>query len=219
MAPMTPATQSSTRTGMTTPRLITWALIGVAALMVVADLIQATALATGRVLVSAGGANPRLSLDGIPHLFTSEARAGTVEALSDTALSSRALLTVPSLLHAAVVVATTVLVLQIVRAVAANEPFSAPTLRRWRRLALVLLIGGTAQVIADSVANTHLITTIESYYGGDRSTPAEQAMMLGGDFAPVGANILVIAAGLVALALTAAFRSGARLAKDVDGLV
>lgn len=219
MAPTTSATQGSTRTTPTAPRIVAWVLVGAATLMVLADLVQATALATGRVLISAGGDNPRLSPDGLPNLFAPEARAGTLLMLGDTALPTRLLLTIPSLLHAAVVVAATVFVLQIVRAVAANNPFSEPTLRHWRRLTAILLVGGIAQVIADSAVNSYLVTAVGHYLGSDRATLEEQALIPGGDFAPVGANLPVIAAGLVALALTAAFRSGARLTKDTDGLV
>jgi hypothetical protein len=55
-------------------------------------------------------------------------------------------------------------------------------------------------------------------------TPEQQDAFLGGDYQSIGTNlpqwpVSVIVAGLVAAALTAAFRAGARLEDDVDGVV
>lgn len=214
-----PATGNAALRAHRQPYIVAGAVVGVATLMVLADLVQTIALGTGHVLVSAGGADPRLSLDALPQLFASGIRAGTVDALATTSVTTRLLFTLPALLHAAVVIVAAIHLLQITRGIVAGEPFSAHALGRWRGLAVTLICGGIAQMAADITANSYLTARIEEYYGVDRIPPESHTMLLGGTFAPVGANIPMILAGFVALALTVAFRAGAQLAEDADGLV
>lgn len=198
--------------------VIAGAILGVAVLSVVADLLNAGALGAGRVIVTSTGANPRLVLDALPELLQSDARAGAAPMLADAGIGMRILFMVPSLFHATMVIAAAALLLGALRGIAAGRPFSPPVLERWRRMSLVLLGGGVVQLVLDTTVTNRLGTWIGHYYGLDRS-PAGEVHPVGGDFASIGANAPTIVAGLVALALTAAFRTGARLVEDADGLV
>lgn len=200
-------------------RVAVGVIVAVAALMVIADVIQAIALGTGRVLVRTGGTNPRASLDGLARLITSGSGGGAAEAVRGAGLVDRFLVLVPSLLHVAVVVLATILLLRIMHGVSAGEPFSASIRRCWQQLAVVLLCGGAAQMVVDLVVSFRLTEIINHYFGVDRTPLAERILTTGIDFTPVSTNVPTIVAGLVALALTAAFRTGARLVEDADGLV
>jgi len=201
-----------------TPRAVGGVIVGVAALMVLADLIQAFALTTGRVLTT-GGANPRLSLDAVSQLLWGADGPGMVDALVGAGSFTRFLYIVPSLLHATVITVATLLLLQIMHGIAVGKPFSETVLRRWKELAAVLVGGAIAQMVADIVAAAHLSKQIGIFYGVDRAGLADPAPMLRGDFSPVGASIPVLIAGLLAIGLTSAFRAGARLAEAADGLI
>lgn len=199
-------------------RVVPGVVLGLASLVVVADLVQAVALASGRVLVGAGGARPRLAPDGLLHLLTAGSGAGTLT-LVDVGPGSRLLLVAPSLLHATVTVTAVALLLQIVGSITAGRPFTARTVRAWHRLAGVLIGGGLAQIAVDVAAGTHLDGLLDQHLGTDRLAAADQALQLGHDAAAVGAGAPVVVAGLVALALAVAFRAGARLEAETDGLV
>lgn len=199
-------------------RVIVGTILGVVVLSVIADLLNAVALGAGRVIVTSTGANPRLVLDALPELLQSDARAGAPQMLVDAGIGTRILYMIPSLFHAAMVIVVATLLLGALRGIAAGRPFSPPVLARWRRMSLALLGGGVVQLALDTTVTNHLGTWIGHYYGLDRS-PASDVHAVGGDFASVAANAPTIVAGLVALALTAAFRAGARLVEDADGLV
>ena len=201
-----------------TQRAVAWTILGVVVLSVIADLVHVGALGTGRVIVTASGANPRLVLDALPELLQSDARAGAPAVLADAGMGTRILFMVPSLFHAAMIVAATTLLLGALRGIAAGRPFTPSVLARWRQMSLVLLVGGAVQLVLDTIATNHLGTWIGHFYGLDRER-AGDVQRIGGDFASVGANAPTIVAGLVALALTAAFLVGARLAEDADGVV
>ncbi|PFG34240.1 DUF2975 domain-containing protein [Sanguibacter antarcticus] len=199
-------------------RIAAGAVVGVAALAVLADLLQAITFATPWTVPIAATANPRLALAPLPQLFASDVHAGILEA-GDAGWSTRLLYVGPSLLHAAVVVVATILLLRIMHAIAAREPFSARTVRAWPQLAAALLCGGVAQLIVDTVANDRLTAWATLTYGADRSAPGAPGTTLSEGMAAVGANVPTVVVGLLALALTAAFHAGAKLAEDADGLV
>jgi hypothetical protein len=94
----------------------------------------------------------------------------------------------------------------------------------WRTLSLALLLGGIIQGLADTIAGVYLASRIGLLFGAGHVTSEQADSFLGGDYQVIGTNIpqwpvVVIVAGLVALALTAAFRAGTRLEREVDGVV
>lgn len=186
------------------------------------DLVQVITISTGRVLFALGGSDGRLPLSSLPQLLQADLREGTQGTLADAALSLRLLAAVPSLVHALTITAAAVLLIGILHRVSLGRPFTGEVLSRWRWLTIVLLAGGVLQALADTGANLYLSTRL-GFFGAGFDAEA-QAAFLGGDYAGIGTNvpqwpIPILLAGVVALALGAAFRAGARLEEEVDGVV
>ena len=205
-------------------RLVRAVLLIVATLTVVSDATRVITITTGRVLFAMGGADGRLPLSHLPQLLQADLSEGASGTLADADLSLRLLSALPAVLHAVTIVLATVFLLRALRGVALARPFDAFVLTSWRRLSIALLAGGIAQGLADTAATTYLNTRIGLLFGAGQVTPDERDAFLGGDYQSIGTNlpqwpVAVVVAGLVAAALTVAFRAGARLEEDVDGVV
>lgn len=205
-------------------RLVSTVIVVIATLTVLASLVRAITIITGRTLFAFGGADGRLPLVYLPQLLQADLREGATGTLTDAALSLRLLGAVPSLVEVAVIAVAAVALLRVVKGVSRAEPFGATVLANWRLLTLALLGGGILQGLADTVANVYLSSSIGLLLGAGRVTPEQRLEFLGGDYSGIGVNLpqwplAIIVAGLVALALDAAFRAGARLERDVDGVV
>ncbi|PPH43116.1 hypothetical protein C5D09_15135 [Rathayibacter sp. AY1C9] len=199
-------------------------LLIVAVFSVLTALLQTWTVTTGRTLLVFGGADGRLPLRSLPQLLQAEPREGTAPTLADAALSLRLLGALPSLLQAVTIVLAAVFLLRVLRGIAAGRPFDPFVLANWRRLSLALLIGGVAQGLADTAAGLYLSSGIGLLFAAGRVTDEQRDAFLGGDYQAIGTNlpqwpVPVLLAGVVALALTAAFRAGAKLERDVDGVV
>lgn len=205
-------------------RIVRAVLLIVASFSVLSDLTQTITIATGRALFAFGGSDGRLPLGHLPQLLQAELREGQSGTLADADLSLRLLCALPSALHAATVALATVFLLRALRGIAQGQPFAPYVLLNWRHLSIALLIGGVAQGLADTVASVYLASRIGLLFGSGIVTREQAVTFLGGDYQAIGTNVPqwpvpIIIAGLVALALTAAFRAGAKLEKDVDGVV
>lgn len=205
-------------------RLVRAALLIVATFTVMSDVTQAITIMTGRVLFALGGSDGRLPLNHLPQLLQADLRAGASGTLADADGWLRVVCAVPSLIHAVTIVLGTVFLLRALRGIAQARPFDLYVLTNWRRLSVVLLAGGVLHGLADTVATVYLASGIGLLFGSGRVSSEQQELFLGGDYQGVGTNIAqwpipVIIAGLIALALAAAFQAGARLEKETDGVV
>lgn len=205
-------------------RLVRGALLIVATATALGDIVQAITIATGRVLFALGGSDGRLPLSHLPQLLQADLREGASGTLADADPWLRLACAVPSLVHAVTVVLATVFLLRVLRGVAQAHPFDPAVLTSWRCLSFALLAGGSLQALADTAATAYLVSGIGMFFGMGRVSTEQQERFLGGDYWGIGTNvpqwpIPVLIAGLIALALTAAFRAGAKLEKDVDGVV
>lgn len=132
----------------------------------------------------------------------------------------------PSLVHAVTVALAAWLLLRVLRGISGGTPFSPRVLGSWSRLSVVLLAGGALHALLETTAVVYLSSRIGLLFGVGRVTPEQSEAFLGGDYQGIGIDVPqwpvpvpVLVAGLVALALTTAFRAGARLERDVDGVV
>ncbi|MFP7761857.1 hypothetical protein [Marisediminicola sp. LYQ85] len=176
---------------------------------------------TGRTLLTFGGADGRLPLEHLPQLLQADLRQGSSGTLADADLLLRILSATPALIETMIIVAATVFLLRALRRIASSEPFHPMVLRHWKLLASILIGGGILQGLADTAAGAYLFTHISVTAQFD---PAQRNEFLGGDYVAIGTNlpqwpVTTIVAGFVALALMTAFRSGAKLERDVDGVV
>lgn len=204
--------------------LITCVLVVVAALTVLGSLVTTVVTSTGRMLVTFGDADPRLPLSSLPQLLQADLREGASGTLADLDLGMRLLGAAPSLVHAVTVGLAAWSLVRVLRGVSAAAPFSPRVLKSWTYLTLVLLVGGVVEALADTAAVLYLSTRFGLLWSGDGLTPEEKIAFLGGDYMGIGIDVPtwpvpILVAGLVALALTTAFRAGARLERDVDGVV
>jgi hypothetical protein len=210
-------------------RITRFVLLLVMTWTVLADASRALTTITGRYLFLVGEGDPRLPLADLPQLADAEPAAGATGTLADADLLLRILGALPSLIHGVTVVLAIAWLLRALRGIAQGEPFHAFVVANWRRLAITLLVGGAAQGIADVAAHAYLSAGLGfgALFGavGTFSAGEPQASaFLGGDYASISSRgatwpVDLLLAGLVALALTAAFRAGARLVEDADGVV
>jgi hypothetical protein len=205
-------------------RLVRGVLLIVAAFTALSDVVQVITIVTGRVLFSFGDVDGRLPLSYLPQLLQADLRDGAAGTLADADLSLRLLCALPTAVHAATVVLGTVFLLRVLRGIALARPFDAYVLESWRRLSIAVLTGGLVQGLIDTAASTYLNTRIGLLFGTGLVNEQQQSAFLGGNYQAVGTNlpqwpVPVIIAGLIATALMAAFRAGARLEEDVDGVV
>lgn len=205
-------------------RVVRAVLLIVATYAVIGDIAQSVAITTGHATVALGGSDGRLPLSYLPQLLQAELREGASGTLADAAISLRLLCALPNLIHAATIVLATVYLLRVLRGIAQAQPFDPFVLTSWRRLSVALIVGGMVQSLADTAAMVYLSSRIGLLFGAGHVSEAQRVEFLGGDYETLGTNtpqwqVAVIVAGLVALALTAAFRAGARLERDVDGVV
>jgi hypothetical protein len=186
--------------------------------------MEAFTVVTGRYVLSLGGADSRMPLDSLPQLLQADLREGASGTLADADLLLRVLGALPSVLHAVTIAVAVVFLLRALLGIAAGRPFDRSVLVDWRILSIALLAGGIAQGLADTTAMLYLNTRIGLLFGAGRVMPDEADAFLGGDYQAIGTNlpqwpVYLIIGGLVALALTTAFRAGARLEREAEGVV
>ncbi|WP_440711296.1 hypothetical protein [Herbiconiux sp. YIM B11900] len=205
-------------------RVVRVVLLVVAGFVVLGDLMQAFTVVTGRFLLALGGADPRMPLDSLPQLLQAELREGASGTLADADLLLRVLGALPSVLHAVTIAVAVVFLVKALEGIAAGRPFDRRVLVDWRILSIALLAGGIAQGLADTAAVLYLNTRIGLLFGAGLVTPDETDAFLGGDYRAIGTDapqwpVYLVIGGLVALALTTAFRAGARLEREAEGVV
>lgn len=210
------------RRGVWVGRVVTGSVLLVATLTALGAVGTAIMTVTGRYLFAIGATDPRRSLTELPQMFRADLREGATGTLADLDLGMRVLGAVPSAIHAATVVLAAWLLLRVLRGVSGGTPFSGQVLNSWSRLSVVLLAGGVLQAVVDTAAVVYLSRRVGLLYG--TATFDESRAFLGGDYEGINIGvpdwpIPILVAGLVALALTTAFRAGARLERDVDGVV
>lgn len=125
--------------------------------------------------------------------------------LATASVGQRLLDLLPGLVTATVVVTVIALFLKVMRSISAGTPFAGAQVRRLRQIAVLLVIGIPVAAAARLAADSALT-------GG---------MDLGGLSPSATLEIpwLPIVLGLVAALLGEAFKVGARLADDVEGLI
>ena len=156
--------------------------------------------------------------DGIPLPFLSDVTVPELDAvgtsygaaaydvtLADPTVAQRLLDLAPGLLTVALLATGSLLIVAVMRTIAAGDPFVARNVRRLRQLAAVLLVGPFFTFFLSMSAHGALLGDVD----------------LGG--LPLSAHLDIpwawFIAGLVVALLAEAFKTGSRLRDDVDGLV
>ncbi|WP_454299176.1 hypothetical protein [Salana multivorans] len=174
-------------------------------------------IVTGRLLFALGeGANPYLRLDRLPQLMQADLREGSDGIrLVELDWWIRALAWLPSVLIGVSLALGAWWGIRVLREIGAGRPFTAPVLGGLRRTGLVLSLGGIAAGLVDVAANAVFAYTMT---GIDReSSWSSEYQVLG--FTGGQWPLALIVVGVVCLAAGIAFRDGARLAEEADGVV
>lgn len=220
--------ESTFRRGRAVNGMVRGVVIIVAAFAVLGSFTAGLTTILGRTLFAFGGADPRLPLERLPILLQADLREGATGTLADADPLLRVLSGVPLLIEAVTVVLAARLLLVVLGRVSRRDPFGAAALLGWRRLTGTLLIGGVLAGLISTAAFTYLNVALGSWPFGIGAgldfSSEERNDFLGGDYQGIGIDfpqwpVSLIVAGLVALALTTAFRTGARLERDVDGVI
>lgn len=186
--------------------------------------MQVGTIVTGRSLFTFGGADSRLPLVHLPQLQQAELDSGESGTLADLDLSMRLFGASPLFVQAVIFLVAVVALGRIVSGIARAEPFNSVVQSNWKLLSLTLLGGGLLQALLSTAAWTYFISRIGLHFGMGSVSLETRAEFLGAHYSAIGGPFpqwpwMIIIAGLVALALTAAFRSGAKLEREADGVV
>lgn len=206
-------------------RVINIIVVGIASLAALFTLVQVATIVTGRALFTFGGADGRLPLVHLPQLLQADHAEGGSGTLADLDFSMRLLGASPMFVQAVVFVVAAVALVRIVSGISRAHPFNDVVQSNWKLLTMALLGGGLLQAGLETVAWAYFSSRIGLLFGsGLGITREEQEAFLGGDYSAIGVAmpswpLTIIVAGLVALALTVAFRIGARLEREAEGVV
>ena len=198
---------------------LTHGVIAVVAAIAVVDSLARGAMAiAGRTLFVGEGARGGLPLTWLPMIDAAQLAPGATGDLRDADLLLRIGAGSPPIIEAVTVAIAAAILIGILRSVARATPFSSTVVTGLRRLAIVLLSGGIVAGVLSTIANIHLIINAGPVSGSDRTA------FLGANYSDLTIGLpqwptpLTIG-GLIAVALLAAFRSGAQLMDDVDGVI
>lgn len=195
---MKPLASERTRT---TARFSLVLVVAGAAIWAAVLLLSAYVYITGHFLIGSGAP----TVEVLPQTYgEATGQAGLTEALG---LGVRLLCASPAIVTAAVVIHSAWMTTRLGRQISHGTPFSRQALAALRRLSWMLLAGSVFVGLLDTAA---LVALGEARGNGDVWNVGLNLPTW-----PVG----LIAAGLILAALSAAFRHGAHLQKEMEGVV
>lgn len=189
----------------------------VAVLAAAGTALEVFTIATGRVLFALNGAEARLPLSSLPQINQAELREGATGYLVDAPFWLRALCATPAMLYILIAVLAAILITRALRGISAGRPFSPSVQQSMTRLSLLLILGGILYGVLDTIAGLTISDVAWTITQGVQ-------LPLGADYIVTSTDlprwpVFMITTGVVGLALSAAFRAGARLEEAADGLV
>ena len=184
---------------------------------VLANLIRLSVTLTGRFIFFFWEPDTRMPITALPQVQQADIAAGTDGYLTDVPSWIRVLCATPTITNTLTVLLAAIFVAGIIRKIAHGQPFDKKVIRNWKILGFILVIGGTIQGILDTVAGQSLMRA--------EGFPDENGNFeLGAEYVILVVNspqwpILLMLLGVISAALAIAFRSGARLEIEVEGVV
>lgn len=129
--------------------------------------------------------------------------------LSDPTTRQRVLDLVPGVVYLLLVATVAWLLLRVMLTIGRGEPFAPANVRRLRALALVLMVGWTVAYFTEATCTFAILADVD----------LEAAGVEGGPRAALTLPVLPFVVGLATAMVAEAFKAGARLQDDVEGLV
>lgn len=206
-----------TKTRPTSVRLAVTFVLVAAAVGALWRLVQVWGILTAQYLWAGGDLDPRLPVESLPQLLQADVRDGHSFYLEDLPLWLRAASALPALVYAITIVLAAILVARMLRTIACGDAFGSGVRRTLAGLSVILIGGGILHGLADTVAVWLLRQNLFRFsqeHGAD-DAPALRGVGLDLPDWP----IMLIVLGLIAAALTIAFRQGARLREEMAGVI
>lgn len=184
---------------------------------ILANLIQLSITLTGRFIFFFWEPDTRMPITALPQVLRADVQFDADGYLTDVPSWIRALCATPTATNTLTILLSAIFVAGIIRKIAHGQPFDKKVIRNWKILGFILVIGGTIQGILDTVAGQSLMRA--------EGFPDENGNFeLGAEYVILVVNspqwpILLMLLGVISAALAIAFRSGARLEIEVEGVV
>jgi hypothetical protein len=208
-------TAEKPRTRRDVATVVVWVVVGGAVLV---DLVGLFIVLTGLFPINAlmGDTTSHQPLTALPQLIQADPSEGYTSDLTKVSLGLRLLSAAPILVNLGVVGVAGVLILRVIDGIREGAPFAPATLDHWRQLSVTLTVGGVVQTLAAVAAFVGFSAAMSDF---------ESAVTnFGGKFAGLGGGLpdvpwMLFLLGAVATALTMAFRQGAKLQEEAEGVV
>lgn len=172
-----------------------------------------TGLYAGNALV--GDVATRAPLTFVHEFSQADLKPGATGGVTDLPLAYRLLALLPTLVLAVATVMAGWIATRILGGIRRGEAFQPDVVRGWPRLAWVLLLGAVVNVVAQIV----VFAALNAYFTGPSPAWRESYGGIGLHGLPDALPWTFVLLGVIASALGAAFRKGARLQEDVAGVI
>ena len=181
-----------------------WLVLGAASIFALANAI---AIISGRVLFSDAESEARLPLEHLPQLLQATPFAGESAFLVDAPLWLRVLCASGTLVSIGIFVFSGIYLRRVMKNLSLGMPFAPAVLRNWKLLSLALVLGALIQGTLETLS-FGAITLI--------TTTADPNAIWGSSLQSLGVALpqlpwWTFMLGIVAQAISVAFRSGAEL--------
>lgn len=170
----------------------------------------------GKVWMINGPNFPR-RLDSLPQLLSFEQTGDATMNVLDLPLWVRALSAAPDLVQALMLAGAAFLLVKVLVEISDSRSFSDGVQRNLRRIAMVLVAGSITVTALDTLAIWRISVEVWAFIDRVHAAGGQTSTGLGTDVPEI--LWLPLALGLVAFALGWAFRDGARMEKDAEGVI
>ncbi|CAM3400580.1 hypothetical protein OCAE111667_07845 [Occultella aeris] len=175
----------------------------------VVAVVQFVAIVRGRSW-SSNSADPPLEIQYLPQITMAQPGAGNSMTAVDLSWWIRLSAALPGLLQAVLLLLAALLLVRILRAIAAHRSFGPEVRRDLSGISLLLILGGVAMALLDLLA---VVLLTQTFYPLDGRVWERFGIEL------PSVPVFLIALGFVASAFMYAIRDGADLEKEAVGVV
>lgn len=179
-------------------------------------LLRAGSLVWGWVYGTNIPHSPR-EIDSLPQLLQFDQRTDAPMTVLDLPIWVRMLCAAPDLIQALALATSAFLLLPMLMAIGEGDSFGRPVQRHLHRISVVLVVTSVAVPLVDVLAQWQLSVAIWSYQAELVAAGIEHGYSMGTRVPLI--PWLPLALGIVAAALSWAFRDGAALEKEAEGVV
>lgn len=214
MTPTTAPTEIPARSRLVASTLV----LIVAAIAVLIDGVQVFVMTTAYPFFTSTGLDGTIPVTHLPQIAEAHLREGaTPGSLADVPVWLRVLCATPTVIHGLTIAVAAGLITRIMNRIARRQPFEPSVLHGWRWLAAVIIGGGLLQGVLNTVSWWVLFrASTDARMNGELLLGADYELLIG---AFPHWPVFFILTGVIAAAIGAAFKAGATLEREVEGVV